>query len=171
MSQHVGDLKTAETFAVYEKTIEHMKRIFDIDPEVVAYDLHPDYLSTRYAMEMKELHYNDELRFEAVQHHHAHIASVMAECGVEETVIGLALDGTGYGDDGCIWGGEILVADEIRCRRAGHFEYVPLPGGDAVIKEPWRMALTSACRLGSPSVTAVSRARPTTRCPKATTAP
>jgi len=141
LSQHIGDLKTAETFAVFKKTIEHMQRIFEIHPRIVAYDLHPDYLSTRYALELKD---NDsgKRRFVGVQHHHAHIVSCMAECGVEGRVIGLALDGTGYGDDGCIWGGEILVADELSYRRAGHFEYVPMPGGDAVIKQPWRMALS-----------------------------
>jgi hydrogenase maturation protein HypF len=141
LSQHIGDLKTAETFAVFKKTIEHMKRIFEIAPRIIAYDMHPDYLSTRYAMELKERD-ADGLRFIAVQHHHAHIVSCMAERGIEGPVIGLALDGTGYGDDGRIWGGEILVADELSYRRAAHFEYVPMPGGDAVIKEPWRMALS-----------------------------
>jgi hydrogenase maturation protein HypF len=141
LSQHIGDLKTAETFAVFKKTIDHLKRIFEIHPQIVAYDLHPDYLSTRYALELRD---NDRDRacFVGVQHHHAHIVSCTAECGIEGSVIGLALDGTGYGDDGCIWGGEILVADEVAYRRAGHFEYVPMPGGDAVIKEPWRMALS-----------------------------
>lgn len=141
VSQHIGDLKTAETFAVFKKTIEHMKRIFEITPEIIAHDLHPDYLSTRYAMDLRE---NDhgKLQFVGVQHHHAHIVSCMAECGIEGPVIGLSLDGTGYGEDGRIWGGEILATDEVSYRRAGHFEYVPMPGGDAVIKEPWRMALS-----------------------------
>jgi hydrogenase maturation protein HypF len=141
VSQHIGDLKTAETFDVFKKTIEHMERIFEIAPRIIAYDMHPDYLSTRYAMELREDD-TDELRFVAVQHHHAHIVSCMAERGIEGPAIGLALDGTGYGDDGRIWGGEILVADELSYRRAAHFEYVPMPGGDAVIKEPWRMALS-----------------------------
>jgi hydrogenase maturation protein HypF len=141
LSQHIGDLKTAETFAVFKKTIEHMKRIFEVAPRIIAYDMHPDYLSTRYAMELEEQD-SDGPRFVAVQHHHAHIVSCMADRGIEGPVIGLALDGTGYGDDGRIWGGEILVADELSYRRAGHFEYVPMPGGDAVIKEPWRMALS-----------------------------
>ena len=141
LSQHIGDLTTAETFDVFKKTIEHMERIFEITPRIIAYDLHPDYLSTRYAMGLKGSD-DDGLRFVAVQHHHAHIVSCMAECGIEGSVIGIALDGTGYGDDGRIWGGEILVADELSYRRAAHFEYVPMPGGDAVIKEPWRMALS-----------------------------
>ena len=141
LSQHIGDLKTAETFAVFKKTIEHMERIFEIAPRIIAYDMHPDYLSTRYAMALKEQD-SGGLRLVAVQHHHAHIVSCMAERGIEGPVIGLALDGTGYGDDGRIWGGEILVADELSYRRAAHFEYVPMPGGDAVIKEPWRMALS-----------------------------
>jgi len=141
LSQHIGDLKTAETFAVFKKTVEHMERIFEIKPQIIAHDLHPDYLSTRYAMDLRD----DEdgtVQFVGVQHHHAHIVSCMAECGIEGPVIGISLDGTGYGEDGRIWGGEILVADEVSYRRAGHFEYVPMPGGDAVIKEPWRMALS-----------------------------
>jgi len=141
LSQHIGDLKTAETFAVFKKTIEHCERIFEISPHIIAYDMHPDYLSTRYAMELKERD-ADGRRFVAVQHHHAHIVSCMAERGIQGPVIGLALDGAGYGDDGRIWGGEILVADELSYQRAAHFEYVPMPGGDAVIKEPWRMALS-----------------------------
>jgi len=141
LSQHIGDLKTAETFAVYKKTIDHLKRIFDMAPRVVAYDLHPDYLSTRYAVELQEQDC-DGLQFVGVQHHHAHVVSCMAENAIAGRVIGVSLDGTGYGDDGRIWGGEMLVADLATYRRAAHFEYVPMPGGDGAIREPRRMAVS-----------------------------
>ena len=135
LSQHVGDLENLESLEAFEKTIDHLKAILEIDPEVIAYDLHPDYLSTQYAMRQ------EGLRKIAVQHHHAHIASCMAENGVTDRVIGLAMDGTGYGTDGTIWGGEILVADFRSFERVGHFQNVSLPGGEAAIREPWRMAL------------------------------
>ena len=135
LSQHVGDLENLETFEAFERTIDHLKAILEIDPQVIAYDLHPDYFSTRYAANQTGA------RKVGVQHHHAHIASCMAEHGISGPVIGLAMDGTGYGADGTVWGGEILVADLHCFERAGHFQNVPLPGGDAAIHEPWRMAL------------------------------
>jgi hydrogenase maturation protein HypF len=145
LSQHVGDLETWETDEVFRKTIEHLKRIFEVDPEVIAYDLHPDYLSTQYATGQQGVWKV------GVQHHHAHIASCMAENGVSGTVIGLAMDGTGYGTDGTVWGGEILVADLHGFERIGHLEQVPLPGGEAAVREPWRMGVVYLYKAFGPS--------------------
>jgi len=138
LSQHIGDLENFETLASYEASIEHFKRLFRVNPRVIAYDMHPDYLATKYAQSQIA---NCELQV-AVQHHHAHIASCMAEHGLKERVIGVAFDGTGYGADGRIWGGEFLVADYGGFERAGHLAYVPMPGGEAAIKKPYRMALS-----------------------------
>ncbi len=134
LSQHIGDLENYETFASFTGAIEHLTRLFDVTPAVVAHDLHPDYLSTKYAV---ELHGVDLV---GVQHHHAHIASCLADNSEAGPVIGVAFDGTGFGEDGTIWGGEILVADLATYRRVGHIATVPLPGGAAAIREPWRMA-------------------------------
>ena len=136
VSQHIGDLENLATYQFFQLTIDHMQRILDVAPAVIACDMHPDYLSTRYAREQTELPVH------RVQHHHAHIASCLAENHVDEKVIGLALDGTGYGPDGAVWGGEILIADLAGYRRAAHFEYVPMPGSAAAIKAPWRMAIS-----------------------------
>jgi hydrogenase maturation protein HypF len=136
LSQHIGDLKNLEAHKFFNLTIEHMKRILDIDPEIVAYDLHPDYLSTRYAQALGDI---EKI---PVQHHHAHVVSAMAENSLEGPVIGISLDGTGYGTDGKIWGGEILVVEPSRFERAAHLSYVPMPGGGSAIKEPWRMAVS-----------------------------
>ncbi|MBW2584911.1 MAG: carbamoyltransferase HypF, partial [Deltaproteobacteria bacterium] len=116
--------------------IAHLKRILVINPEIIAHDLHPDYLSTRYAMDLPAGHKIQ------VQHHHAHIVSCMAEHKLEGTVLGLSFDGTGYGTDGTVWGGEILIVREHDFERAGHLAYVPMPGSAATIKEPWRMAVS-----------------------------
>jgi len=134
LSHHIGDLKNYETFRSFTEGVEHFRRLFAVDPEVVAHDLHPEYLSTKYALEL------DGVELEAVQHHHAHVASCLADNGEPGPVIGVAFDGLGFGADGTIWGGELLVADLEGFRRAGHLEVVPLPGGAAAIKEPWRMA-------------------------------
>jgi hydrogenase maturation protein HypF len=136
LSQHVGDLENAESYGFFHEAIEHLERILGIRPEIVAYDLHPDYFSTKWALQQSGL------RLVGVQHHHAHIASCMAENHLEGRVIGFALDGTGYGTDGHIWGGEVLIAGYEDFERAAHFEYVPLPGGEAAIREPWRMAVS-----------------------------
>ncbi len=136
LSQHVGDLENSESYKFFGEAVEHLERILEIRPEVVAYDLHPDYFSTRWALGQSGV------RLVGVQHHHAHIASCMAENQLDELVIGLALDGTGYGTDGHIWGGEVLIADYEHFERAAHMEYVPLPGGSAAIREPWRMAVS-----------------------------
>lgn len=134
VSPHIGDLENPSTLASYEAAIAHYERIFDLRPEIVAVDLHPEYLSTKYAAGLK-------LPRIAVQHHHAHIASVLAEHGVKEPVIGVAFDGTGYGDDGRLWGGEFLVADCRSYERLGHCCYLPLPGGEKAVRQPWRQAL------------------------------
>ncbi|MCP4682593.1 MAG: carbamoyltransferase HypF, partial [Desulfobacterales bacterium] len=136
LSQHIGDLENLETYEFLELTVAHMKRILDIDPEIVAYDLHPDYLSTRYAKA------REDVTKIPVQHHHAHIVSCMAENMLEGPVIGLSFDGTGYGSDGNIWGGEIFIAEHGEFKRAGHLSYVPMPGSAQAIKEPWRMAVS-----------------------------
>lgn len=136
LSHHIGDLENLETLKSFETGIEHFKTIFSIVPEAVAFDRHPDYLSTQYADGLTGI-----LKI-PVQHHHAHIASCMAENRVIGRVIGVAFDGTGYGEDGHIWGGEFFVGDYSIFERQAHFEYVPLPGGEIGILEPWRMALS-----------------------------
>jgi hydrogenase maturation protein HypF len=136
LSQHIGDLENLATYDFFKLTIRHMQRILDINPEIIAFDLHPDYLSTRYAEELQNI---NKIQ---VQHHHAHIVSAMAENRIDDPVIGLSFDGTGYGTDGAIWGGEILIADIEKFYRAAHFAYVPMPGSTAAIKEPWRMAVS-----------------------------
>jgi len=134
LSHHIGDLDDYRTYRSFVEGIEHFKVLFDIRPEAVAYDLHPAYLSSQYALSL------EGLPRIAVQHHHAHIASCMADNGCEGPVIGVAWDGTGYGSDGRIWGGEFLVADYSHFERLAHLEEVPLPGGEQAIRQPWRMA-------------------------------
>ena len=137
LSHHIGDLENTETMNSYETAIEHYKRLFSIEPEVIAYDLHPEYLSTKYALAQR-----DDMFKIGVQHHHAHIVSCMAENGIHDKVIGVVFDGLGYGDDGNFWGGEFFIADLSGYERAGHLDYVPMPGGEQAIKEPWRMAIS-----------------------------
>jgi hydrogenase maturation protein HypF len=134
VSHHIGDLDDLETLRSFTRGIEHFGRIFDVAPEVVAHDLHPEYLSTRYALGM------EGVRRTGVQHHHAHVASCLVDNAEEGPAIGVAFDGTGYGSDGTIWGGEFLVADLVGYQRVAHLEPVALPGGEAAIREPWRMA-------------------------------
>jgi hydrogenase maturation protein HypF len=141
ISHHIGDLENFETLAAYEQGIAHFRRLFRIQPEIIAYDLHPDYLSTRYALDLAK-----DLRIPAfgIQHHHAHIAACMAEHNLpaETTVIGLSYDGTGYGPDNTIWGGEVLLASYRQFSRPFHLRPIPLPGGDAAAREPWRLAIS-----------------------------
>ncbi|MFH1169858.1 MAG: carbamoyltransferase HypF [Chloroflexota bacterium] len=136
LSQHIGDMENLETLEHFENTIALYKRLFRIEPEVIAYDLHPEYLATKYA---RRLAAEQGLKAVGVQHHHAHIAGCLADNGLEGPVIGVALDGTGYGSDGHIWGGEFMIADCRRFTRVGHFEYLPLPGGALAIKKPYRI--------------------------------
>jgi hydrogenase maturation protein HypF len=136
LSQHIGDLENLESYSFFETTIHSFKRILEVEPQLLAYDLHPDYFSTRWALSQTRL------ERVGVQHHHAHIASCMAENHLEGKVIGMALDGTGYGTDGAVWGGEVLLATYADFERAAHLEYVPMPGGAAAISEPWRMAVS-----------------------------
>jgi hydrogenase maturation protein HypF len=136
VSQHIGDLENLATYEFFQKTIDHMQRILAVRPELIACDLHPDYLSTRWADEQADI---PKVR---VQHHHAHIVSCMAEHRIEGSVIGLSCDGTGYGPDGTVWGGEVLIADAAGFERAAHLSCVPMPGSAAAIREPWRMAVS-----------------------------
>jgi hydrogenase maturation protein HypF len=136
LSQHIGDLENYETLVFFQETLARMKDLFRIEPRTVAYDLHPMYLSTKLALEFTGV---EKI---GVQHHHAHVASCMAENGITGKVIGVAFDGTGFGTDGKIWGGEVLMADFSGFERRAHFRYVPLAGGDAAVREPWRLALS-----------------------------
>jgi hydrogenase maturation protein HypF len=137
-SQHLGDLENLKGLEFFKESLAHLMHTFEIEPETVVHDLHPGYLSTTWAREWAQ---ERGLKTIAVQHHHAHVAGCMAEHGLTGPAIGLALDGTGYGTDGRIWGGEVLIARRDGFERWAHLEYVPMPGGDAAVKEPWRMAL------------------------------
>jgi hydrogenase maturation protein HypF len=134
VSHHIGDLENYETLRSFVDGIEHFQRLFEITPAVVAHDLHPEYLSTKHAKELTEVD------LVGVQHHHAHIASCLADNGESGPVIGVAFDGLGFGPDGTIWGGEFLLADLLSFQRLGHLAAIPMPGGTAAIKQPWRMA-------------------------------
>ena len=133
LSQHIGDLENYETLVFFEETLANLKKLFRVEPRMVVHDLHPQYLSTRYALAL-------DLPKVGVQHHEAHIASCMLENGLDGDVIGVAFDGTGYGTDGAIWGGEFFAGGYAGFERRAHFRYVALPGGDAAIRAPWRMA-------------------------------
>jgi hydrogenase maturation protein HypF len=139
VSHHIGDLENAETLRSFTDGIAHFRRLFDIEPRLVAHDLHPDYLSTKYAVDLADGDLGG-VELVGVQHHHAHIASCLADNGEDGPVIGVAFDGTGYGADGTIWGGEFLIADLASFERAGCLDPVPMPGGAAAIRQPWRMA-------------------------------
>lgn len=135
LSEPMGDLEDYRNFTAFETAIEEGKRILAVEPEVIAYDLHPDYLSSKYALSFQQ-----ETRLRGVQHHHAHLAACLVENQAEGPAIGVTFDGTGYGLDGCIWGGEFLVGDGGAFQRWAHFAYLPMPSGSMAIKEPWRMA-------------------------------
>jgi hydrogenase maturation protein HypF len=153
LSQHIGDLEDARALEFHEQAARHLTDLVGVTVEAIAHDLHPEYHSTRRA------HAQIEVATIAVQHHHAHVAAVMAEYGLDGEVIGVAWDGTGLGDDGTIWGGEWLVASPAAYRRAAHLSNVPLPGGDIAVKEPWRAA------LGHLHAAGVSRDRYAGHCP------
>jgi hydrogenase maturation protein HypF len=169
-SQHLGDLENVTGLDFFKESLAHLMHTFEIEPEAVVHDLHPGYLSTSWA---KEWAGERNLPLIAVQHHHAHVAACMAEHGVEGPVIGLSLDGTGYGADGKIWGGEVLIVrlDELSaggrdaarvdptiCERFAHLAYVPMPGGEAAIREPWRMAFAALTTAGVDHETAAKLA-------------
>ncbi len=147
VSHHIGDLENQETLTAFEAAISHYERIFRIQPQLLAADLHPDYLASRYARQRAA---DENLPLVEVQHHHAHIASCMADNGLSHLaqVIGLAFDGTGYGTDGKIWGGEVLLANWGGFERLFHFEYMPLPGGEAAVRKPARMAYSLTLQAG-----------------------
>ena len=135
LSQHIGDMENLETFEFFRLTISHLRRILEIQPKLLAHDLHPDYLSSKFAREQREF------PFIGIQHHHAHIVSCLTENGVKGPAIGVAIDGNGLGLDGHIWGGEIILSDVTSFKRKAHLDYVALPGGDIAARFPWRMAL------------------------------
>jgi len=149
LSHHIGDMENLETLQSFKMGIKHFETLFRIQPEILAYDEHPNYLSTRYALARAE---NERLAAVGVQHHHAHIAACMAEngCSGEEAVIGVAFDGTGYGTDGAIWGGEFLISDYSKFHRAAHLDYIALPGGDAGTRKPARVAIANLLKAGIP---------------------
>lgn len=142
LSQHIGDLTNYEALEFYKESLKNLKNSFRAGPVIIAHDMHPDYLSTKFAHEYAALEKIAEEMVMPVQHHHAHIVSCMAEHGLHKEVIGVAFDGTGYGTDGKIWGGEFLAASRKGFVRKAHMEYLPLPGGDRAVKEPWRMGLS-----------------------------
>jgi hydrogenase maturation protein HypF len=142
LSQHIGDIENVETFEAFEQGVQHLAHIFHIKPEIAAHDLHPNYFSTRFAKQLN-------IKTIGVQHHHAHIAACMADNGLSDRrLIGLSFDGTGYGTDGAIWGGEALLASYADFERFAHLEYLPLPGSDTAIRHPWRIAVGYAHALG-----------------------
>ena len=162
VSHHIGDLENFETLESFEKGIDHFERLFRVNAQAIAYDLHPHYLATRYALERAE---RQGLTCIGIQHHHAHIAACMMENGHphDDPVIGIAFDGTGYGDDGAIWGGEIFIAKYTNYSRIAHLDYAPLPGGDAAIRKPARVALSYLLKSGidwSPRIPSVAALSP-----------
>jgi len=146
-SHHIGDLEHLATYQSFLQATDHMCGLFGVQPDVVAHDLHPEYLSTKWALECG-------LEPWPVQHHHAHVASCMVEHGRTDPVLGLAFDGSGFGPDGTLWGGEVLVADLSGYQRVGHLRAIPLPGGTAAIREPWRMAVAWTAAAAGPEAAA-----------------
>lgn len=143
VSQHIGDMENVETLEHFTGTISLYERLFNIHPEIIAHDLHPDYLSSNYARELGA----SGIKTIGVQHHHAHIVSCMADNMFDSPVIGVVMDGTGWGPDGHIWGGEFMVADYNSFNRIGHLEYLPLPGGDVATRKPYRIAVAYLLKL------------------------
>lgn len=154
LSHHLGDLDHFEAYRAFERDVALYEQLFSIRPQCLAHDLHPDYASTRYATNRAA---EEGIPAVAIQHHHAHMASCMAEHGLSGPVIGVSFDGTGYGTDGAIWGGEFLVGDYRAFRRAAHLRYVGLPGGERAVREPWRMAVAHLLDAGIEPASAMSR--------------
>ncbi|MDE2215826.1 MAG: carbamoyltransferase HypF [Planctomycetota bacterium] len=142
LSQHIGDLENYEILEFFKESLNNLKNSFRVTPRIIAHDLHPDYLSTRVAVEYAAQMNIPDARVISVQHHHAHIVSCMAEHGLNSAVIGVAFDGTGYGSDGNMWGGEFLIVNKQNFMRKAHLQYVPMPSGDKAVREPWRMAIS-----------------------------
>ncbi len=142
VSQHIGDVENYETVKFFEESLENLKAVYRADPRVIVHDLHPSYLSTRWAIECGVRNAECGMKTIGIQHHYAHIGSVMAEYGITDKVIGVAFDGTGYGMDGNLWGGEFLLAGVDDFERAGQFKYIALPGGESSIREPWKTAVS-----------------------------
>ncbi|MBT6150750.1 MAG: carbamoyltransferase HypF, partial [Chloroflexi bacterium] len=147
MSPHIGNMDSYETLNIYKKNIDHLEQLFKIQPIVIAHDLHPNYLTTKYAKDRGE---SEGIPTIEIQHHHAHIAACMAENGLggDEPVIGVAFDGTGFGSDGAVWGGEFLVADFKNFERVSHLDYVRMAGGEKAIRDPYRLALAWLEKIG-----------------------
>jgi hydrogenase maturation protein HypF len=141
-SQHIGDMENYETVDFFEETLHNLTAAYRAEPEAIAYDLHPHYLSTKWALQQKSDAGGRRITTQGIQHHYAHIASVMAEKGFKEKVIGISFDGNGYGADGTLWGGEFLICDIHGFKRAAHLKYVPLPGSEMAVREPWRIAVS-----------------------------
>ncbi len=141
LSQHIGDLQNYGTLEFFQESLKNIKNSFQINPEVIAHDLHPDYMSTKFALDYAVQMSIPDTRIIPVQHHHAHIVSCMAEHNLDREVIGIAFDGTGYGPDGKVWGGEFFVAGKGSFVRKAHLQYIPMPGADKAVREPWRMAI------------------------------
>ena len=147
LSQHIGDMENTEVYESFEQNIEHLSRLFHIQPQVIAYDMHPNYFTTQWALWTQRS--NKDIKIIPVQHHHAHIASCMADNKLDDRkLIGLSFDGTGYGTDGAIWGGEVMLASYADFERVAHLEYLPLPGADSATRNPWRIAVGYAESLG-----------------------
>jgi hydrogenase maturation protein HypF len=158
LSHHMGDLDHWDAYRAFVRDVELYQQLFSIAPQTIVHDLHPDYASSNYARQRAAA---EGLHLVAVQHHHAHMASCMAEHGLAEPVIGVSFDGTGLGTDGAVWGGEFLIGDYRQFRRAAHLRYVGMPGGDKAIHEPWRMALAHLLDAGCSPSTLDSRISPT----------
>jgi hydrogenase maturation protein HypF len=135
-SQHIGDMENYETLQFFEESLRNLKDVYRVNPVALVYDLHPRYLSTQWALRQ------EGIKKIPLQHHYAHVGSIMAEKGLKDKIIGVAFDGTGYGTDGNLWGGEFLIADIKGFKRAGHLKNIPLPGGEGALKEPWRIAVS-----------------------------
>lgn len=141
LSQHIGDLQNYGALEFFKESLNNLKNIFHVAPRIIAHDLHPDYLSTKFSLEYAKQMNIPDTRIMPVQHHHAHIVSCMAEYNIHREVIGVAFDGTGYGPDGNMWGGEFLIAKRGSFARKAHLQHIAMPGGDRAAKEPWRMAI------------------------------